>query len=172
MRTATVWTLGTVLLLGLSAAPGLAQEASPDPTPKGNWFSRWFGPTKKAEAPKVEATMPVPTHPEYDLETQVAIRTREKAVLDRRQEVCYRLRQIAYQTGDKALERMADQLDERAFALYQQRTGLPVGGFQSDEHTLAGRLGGPTPAGQVPANFAARAPDTASGQATARREQP
>jgi hypothetical protein len=51
------------------------------------------------------------------------VQAKAKTDLLRRQEICLRLREIAVQTGDEDLHRKADQLDQRAFEIYLQRTG-------------------------------------------------
>jgi hypothetical protein len=174
MRGCAVWTLAAALALAAGAAaqePGAGD--APAEAPKGNWFTRLFSSGKKAEAPKppprVEAPSREAVRPPTGLDTAAAVYAREKALLDQREAVCDKLRDIAQHTGDTALERMADQLNQRAWTLYQMHTGSP--GLPNDEQILAGRLGGPAAPGQVPAGLATRTPDTSSRTA-ARREQP
>ncbi|MCS6851831.1 MAG: hypothetical protein NZ700_11760 [Gemmataceae bacterium] len=69
----------------------------------------------------------------------VATRLREQEALLRRLKVCDRLAEIACQTQDDDLQRMVEQLDERARATYAQRIAhLPCSSarFDSDEETL------------------------------------
>ena len=55
---------------------------------------------------------------------------------------CDKLRGIAQDTNDSELERMVDQLEERAYAVFLQRTATPASSssFESDEKTLEKRL--------------------------------
>jgi hypothetical protein len=70
-----------------------------------------------------ETTLPPPSGVELP-ETQ---RQRHVNAWIRRMEVCDRLRIIADQTGNMALRSQADELEERANALYRQQTAnLPV----------------------------------------------
>jgi hypothetical protein len=52
----------------------------------------------------------------------IAERAREEAVLLRRLAVCEKLKQVAFQTNDRSLEREAEELDQKAWAAYSQRT--------------------------------------------------
>ncbi len=61
----------------------------------------------------------------------------------RRQEVCLRLREIAFQTGDDDLSRKADELDQKAWEAYRQRISrlpTPTGVMSVDEQTLESGL--------------------------------
>ncbi len=131
-----------------------AKVAGPDPgaRPRDGWnpvLTRLFGggdqkkpapkPDKKADADrkadadkKDDAAAPRPTAKEEIAANVIAL---EKAKLRRRQEVCLRLREIARETGDDALEQKAIQLDQLAFEVYQQRT-LRYAGGASDEEKL------------------------------------
>jgi hypothetical protein len=186
MRTLTQWTLTAALALGAAAAGAAAQEPAPADTPaesgwKLGWPFRWFGgkkPEAKKPAPKEPAPKVEDTEPQKALQSAAARLEHEMAELKRRQDVCDKLRTIGIQTGDEALVRRAEQLDQRAWALYQQRTGAPpVPGtsFQSDEQTLAQRLnphGSPAGSGGVPASFGLGTRDTITGRTAARGEQP
>ena len=186
MRTLTQWTLTAALALGAAAAGAAAQEPGPGDAPaesgwKIGWLARLFG-SKKTDAKKPAPKGPAPkvedTEPQKALESAAAQLERERAELKRRQDVCDKLRLIGLRSGDETLIRRADQLDERAWALYKQRTGAPAvpsSSFQSDEQTLAQRLGnrgGPAAGAPVPASFGLGTRDTSSGRTAARGEQP
>jgi hypothetical protein len=111
-----------VLGLGLSAAP--CSHA-------GSWMSGTWPPTSPPAA-KPPATQPekAPVKPEQtparsEVTTPETLREQELAKLLRRQGVCIRLTQIALETNDVELQKRAEQLDERAYALYLSRTGTP-----------------------------------------------
>jgi hypothetical protein len=184
MRGVTVWTLTAALALGAGADFCAAQEPGPgDSAAKGGLFSGWFG--KKADAarpaPAKEAGPPAEeARPATVVETAAAVQAREKDALMRRLAVCDKLRIIALQSDpeDRVLERKADQLEERAQAIYRQRTArLPApagGGFQSDEQTVARHLGGAGLNEQAPPppNLTLPSLEGDSGRTAARREQP
>jgi hypothetical protein len=67
----------------------------------------------------------------------------ERAKYLRRLKICDKLRTIAQDNNDAELERMANQLDERAYAVFLQRTAAtPASGasFESDEKVLERHL--------------------------------
>jgi len=134
MHRLRAWGIAPALLLGLAAA---AAAAEPDAGARPVYGSgdgllvNLFGGGHKAE-PKadVKATdragdkgptaanappTPSPAQARATFE-------REQQILLRRQKVCDQLRQIALEGGNADLERQADELDERAFAVFQQRT--------------------------------------------------
>jgi hypothetical protein len=89
----------------------------------GTFFPRVFSSPaaeKPAPTPKVE----VKTEPEKPAAMSINVRAlRAKADLDRRQEVCLRLREIGVATNDDDLVRKAEMLDQRAWDLYVASTG-------------------------------------------------
>jgi hypothetical protein len=146
-------------------------------------LARWFG--KKTETPKPAPEKAPAARKDAQLptaaETAAAVQLREKAELDRRQAVCDKLRLIALQMADReageALDRRAKELDQRAWAIYQQRTAAPsaaVGGFQSDEKTLQRHLGGSPgiEAPPAPPNLTLGEVESTSRRLAARREEP
>jgi hypothetical protein len=186
MRAPTLWTLTAALALGAGVASAVAQTPGPTDAPaesgwKIGWLARLFGgqkaepqkPPAKAQNPKVEDIPQLQV-----LDSTASLLEREGGELSRRRAVCDKLRLIALQTGDEALMRRANELDDRAWALYQQRTAavaVPGSAFQSDEQTLARRLGsrgGPTADAPVPTNFGLAPRDTTAGHTAARGEQP
>lgn len=90
---------------------------------KGTWLHRFLGVDKKEAPPKKEE----PTKAAEPAPSVQEIQAKAKTDLLRRQEICLRLREIAVQTGDEELNRKADQLDQRAFEIYLQRTGGSTG---------------------------------------------
>ncbi len=131
MRTLPIAAVG-LLLLG----QGAAHADPPAPSGQGNswWPPNWFAKPapKPAEPPPTarvddRAKLPPPAGP-----VLVSREVEEKAWL-RRWAVCDRIRQIAADTGDEALQRRADLLVHRAWNLYQQRTaGLESGSRAGD----------------------------------------
>ena len=87
----------------------------------GNWFTRMFTPTPaKKEAEKSIAKSDMPP-----LATLPARRARQaKADLERRQDVCMKLRDLAWTHGDEETLRKVEQLEQRAFDLYQTATNF------------------------------------------------
>jgi hypothetical protein len=174
MRRGVVVALNGILLLGLATVARAAEPADNDATaPSGGWFTRWFSFGKKAPemkaAEKSKEATPAPSKAML-LQAAAAQRAQEEAALLRRQGVCLKLRMIAAQTNDEELRRKADQLDERAWNSYVQRTAhLPNGdaGPASDEAVLARHLGsaGASPAGSTRGS-------SSSGHAAARGEVP
>jgi hypothetical protein len=131
MRRRLVWGWGVALLIGLGTAGAALAGPKDDDAAKpsdGGWFSGWFGgkpaePAKKKDKPDPKDAAPVKPAPD-----RRAARNREEAVLLRRLAVCDKLKQVALQNGDAELERQADQLDARAWEVYNQRIANLPGG--------------------------------------------
>jgi hypothetical protein len=152
------------MLVGLSAAGSRATAGDDEdvPPPKVQYgrgpglFDRWFAsnskpaekkPAKKdtANTEKDKADKDKPKKPAA--ENPVAIRAREEAALMRRIQVCDRLKNLANQMNDDELYRRAEELDQKSWAVYQQRTShLPVSNAtcESDEDVLDRHLGDKT----------------------------
>jgi hypothetical protein len=153
MRRLGVLGLGAVLLLALgAAAPADDDDTKPakPPAPKfgtRSVFEVWFGlggkkPAARADKDKKKAAAKEAAPPRPSpVETAAAAREQEEAKLLRRNDVCLRLRQIAKDTNDPALEQMAEDLEKRAWQLYTERTHVPAGGLKADEESLDRRLG-------------------------------
>ncbi len=123
-------------------------QAQPPPVPqqtKPSWFQGLW-PFKKKKAPE-----PEPAVKTSSPESAAALQAREKANYLRRIAVCDRLRDIAFQTKDNELFRKADQLDQRAYAIYMKHSAQVPGdmALQADERILEQRLGSTAPAGQA-----------------------
>jgi hypothetical protein len=66
-------------------------------------------------------------------EDSAAVRKREEAAYFRRLNVCDKLKEIGYQTGDAPLQELADQLAQRAFDVYVARVAnLPPSRGEGD----------------------------------------
>jgi hypothetical protein len=131
MRNRTVGTAALALALGVGAAAG-ARAAEP----ANNWFTRLFytpPAARKDAAPAKDA----------QAESVIPPRIRQanaKADLIRRLEVCDKLRELAFQTGDDELLRKADRLEQRAWDVHARTTNTPAG-LSADEAVLNDRLG-------------------------------
>jgi hypothetical protein len=141
-----------VLMLGL--LQGVKAQTATDATPgqsKPSWFQRLW-PFHKKKTPQ-----PVPAQ-KSQVETVAARQAKEKADYLRRIAVCDKLLDIAMQSNDEELRRKADQLDQRAKAIYLSHTGqgTSVAGLPTDERILDRRLGqaAPTSQGLLPAQRA------------------
>jgi hypothetical protein len=109
-------------LLGVAAAGAGAQQ--PDGADKSPWWSSLTGHGDKANTPRVEEK-PATERPgalPSPVERTARAQKREMNALLRRMEVCDRLLQIALDTNDTDLERQANELLDKARAVYEQRT--------------------------------------------------
>jgi hypothetical protein len=91
------------------------------------------------------------------MEEAAAQRKVEEEKYLRRLVVCDKLRDIAEAANDSALQRRADELQNRAFEIYKQRTAhYPAAQavFESDRKTLEKHLGSGAPVPAVPARSA------------------
>jgi hypothetical protein len=106
------------LVFGLTVAGVVGAEES------GNWFTRMFTPTPektdKDEAKKSDTKSDASKMPPTITFNQRAKRAR--ADLDRRWEVCEKLRAIAVAKGDEEMERKVEQLHQRAWDVYVAAT--------------------------------------------------
>jgi hypothetical protein len=176
MRKGTVLGAAVVLSLGLGTGLAVGQE----PATTGNqpgFLARLFA--KKTDPPKTAPALP--KGPAADAESKAAsaagsaqaVQAREREALFRRQAVCDKLRLIAAQTSNDALMRKADQLNDRAWALYQQRTeasAVQAEGMHTDLDALNRHLGSSAPSSAAPPNLALRPLDSDAGRTAARRE--
>jgi hypothetical protein len=149
MRRRRLGGVAAALLVGLGAAVAAARGGDyyedNTPEPKG-LLSGLFNEKPKNQAkrgknaknaknsknaPNVAEATPLPTaavtSTSGSVDSVVAEQQRRMNALIRRMEVCDRLRMIANQTGNEVLMSQADELEERANALYrQQMAGLPL----------------------------------------------
>ncbi len=143
MRRLSLGGVAAALLLGLGVAVATTRAGDyleeNTPEPKG-LLSGMFGEKPKSQAPRKNtknskhgksapeaAPRPVLTAEGGSVEMAAAEQQRRMNALIRRMEVCDRLRMIADQTGNEALMLQANELEERANAIYrQQMAGLPA----------------------------------------------
>ena len=106
--------LGTAALT-LAFSLGVVGLASAEES--GNWFTRLFSPAaeKTDAAKKLDIKTDVPKMPAASNNNRAI---KAKADLERRQEVCMKLLDIANATGDESLRHKAEMLDQRAYDLY------------------------------------------------------
>ncbi len=166
MRKFGGWGMVATLTMGLTAAAAVAADpdagdgdakpaasaSSSTPSPFGKWFSPRKAqdrePSSKADQP---STKPANvgaglSRRASQVDQAAADQAREQAVLFRRLAVCNKLMEIAVQTNDDDLMRRAEELDERAWTAYGQRTGYLHGnGGNSaiDGETLSKNFGPP-----------------------------
>lgn len=157
-KVAAILLLGAIL--GTAAAQPMTRGGRPVGAPHpSELYDQLFGGGKtktakqkgsKAKAPaaapaKSQAAADKPAAEEKPVVEKAADRfEREQRAFLRRLAVCDRLRQIAIQTNDEGLFRQADQLQEQAWSLCLERTGMvPVEdeALPVDEAILDQRLG-------------------------------
>jgi hypothetical protein len=157
---AALWVGLAVSAAGAAGDGGDLHSMPPDDKPTSPWLPIWMGgrrnafsEKKPAEAPKAAKTdkadkpdkdkdkdKPAPRPQPADGATT---QERELNAYWRRIEVCDQLREFAVQAGNEELERQADELSQRAFAIYQQRsrTAAAAGAPSADEAALDKQLG-------------------------------
>lgn len=111
-----------IAAFALALLTGLGMVGIVSADESGNWFTRLFTPTNaKTEAAKAAAKSDMPP-----VQTSYAKRARRAlADLERRQEVCLKLRDIANTNGDEETLRQVEQLERRAFDLCQSAKNAP-----------------------------------------------
>jgi hypothetical protein len=157
------WGLAAALVVGLTATTGLAadDESGPEESkdvPKTSairWsptFLRLFHLDEKKPTPKKAPAKPKKesakktvgaTKPGTVVDEAVVGRARAEAVFMRHTQVCDKLSEIAVRTNDTELLHRAEALEERAWAIYAQRTTNfrgPNGGLEPDEKTMDKQL--------------------------------
>jgi len=159
MRRMWVWGFGLTLIAVLSAATGCAwadddDDDAPQPASKAK-FGRGPGlmdrlfmvspkPAEKKPANKDADKKPNDKVRKPATEGPAAVRAREQAAFERRSQVCLRLMDLANQQNDMELYRRAEELEQRAWAVYIQRTShLPISNLavETDEQILDRHLG-------------------------------
>lgn len=137
MRRLAVWLSGGLLLVAVGACGGVrAGEPDTKPATKTNWYGptwQWGSkPAARKAAPK--STRPAPKEKPAEKTDKTAAsgptkpsslaaqRAVEETEYHRRIAVCDRLLQIATQNSDDELRQLAEELSERAWTVYQQRT--------------------------------------------------
>ena len=163
-----------VLVSGLAASAAWAQETDGDlhsepPKPKAFWDG-WFAPAAKPVEKKHDKIAAPPAGPTA-ADIALAMRKRELAVYSRRMEVCDRLMEVAIAKNDVAMQERIEQLKDRAWELYQQRTGATSisAASSSDEAVLSRKLSADSSSDPLTAASSNKA-GTASQQASLKRE--
>ena len=125
---------GMAALLGAGLALSAARAEDGDagdlralPAVKPSWWSGLFAgketaPEAKLDAKKAAAPEVAPP-PRAPATGQASLQAREENALLRRQHVCLEVIEIADRKDDDALREQAYQLMDKAWAVYQQRTG-------------------------------------------------
>jgi hypothetical protein len=163
-----------VLLTGLAASAALAQEPDGDlhsaaPRPKAFWDG-WFTPAAKSVEKKHDTIAAPPAGPSA-AEVAAATRKRERAAYTRRMEVCDRLMEVAVGNNDAAMQARIEQLKDRAWELYQQRTGgLSVAGSASPDEAVLDRKLGVSSTGRPLTAAPTDKANSDGGQASLKRE--
>lgn len=195
MRRSWVWGMGIIVVLSTCATAGQVWAGDDDPSeaaPKPK-YGRGPGLVDRLFTPSEKPAEKKPTKKEMDkketdkkakdkaakpaTENAAAIRAREQAAWERRSQVCLKLMDLANQQNDMDLYRRAEELEQRAWAVYLQRTAhLPAGSLaaETDEEIIARRLGDkPTgvKSGAALTSGTAKNKDRNS-QAAAREEKP
>jgi hypothetical protein len=167
--------MAAVLLTGLAASAAWAQESDGDlhsaaPRPKAFWEG-WFAPAAKPVEKKPDKLAAPPAGPSA-AEVAAATRKRELAAYSRRMEVCDRLMEVAVANNDDAMQARIEQLKDRAWELYQQRTGAlsASSSLSPDEAVLDHKLGAGLSGRSLTATPADKSA-TGGGQASLKREE-
>jgi hypothetical protein len=129
MRRVGLGGAAAALIVGLGAAVATTRGADNDgntPAAKG-LLSGLFHEKPKAKAKQEDKAVEEKPQPASSVESAAAQQQRYMHAWFRRVEVCDRLRMIADQTGNEALRDQANELEDRANAIYRQQTsGLPL----------------------------------------------
>jgi hypothetical protein len=133
MREVSKQGMAMALVLGLAVSLAAAQGRDDGPRPmasgSGRW-SEWLSGKDKPEAKK-EAVEKPSAGPSV-LERAEAVRQRELKNYLRRIDVCDKLAQIAEDTNDPQLLNEIEEIKERVWAVYQQRTANLIPGASSE----------------------------------------
>jgi hypothetical protein len=126
--------MAAVLVVGLSAAIAAAQDRDDGLKPAAagsGWWTGWFGGKDKPEAKKEAADRPL-AEPSL-VERAEAVRQRELKNYLRRIDVCDKLAQIAEDNNDQQMLSQVEEMKERVWAVYQQRTAhlTPAASFEA-----------------------------------------
>lgn len=148
MRRAGLGGVTAALMLGLAAVATTraGDDEAKEPVAKGLLSGLFHEKPRVNPAAqqlhKAIAEKPLSAPP---LEAVAVQRERYKNAWMRRAEVCDRLRMIAEQTGNDTLRQQADELEERATAIYRQQTSglaspvqaVPLTGDRQDQRAAA-----------------------------------
>ena len=133
--------MAAALVLGLAVSVAAAEDRDDWPKPASSGSGLWggvFGGKDKPEAKKEAADKPAPG-PSL-VERAEAVRQRELKNYLRRIDVCDKLAQVAEDTNDQQLLSRVEEMKERVWAVYQQRTAnLAPSGLPSETDDAAKR---------------------------------
>jgi hypothetical protein len=133
-----------------TAQEGPGRDGAADVSKSGNWFTRLWSFGDKPPDKRPPAGDKKKSEPASAVVSPPNRRDREEVILNRRNEVILKLREIALRTSDDALLHKADELQERAWDVYLQRTAgmqptpaapsnLPISQKELQANTLANR---------------------------------
>jgi hypothetical protein len=108
--------LGTAALT-LAVGLSFVGLASADESP--SWWTRFWPGEKTEPVKKLDIKIDPPKMPVSTVNNRVV---KAKADLERRQDICLKLRELAIAGGDDDLLRKAELLDQRAYDLYVAST--------------------------------------------------
>jgi hypothetical protein len=138
MRRLMFCLLAAASVLVGTAATRAAEPPDDPPARKSSGLLSLLGLRKQADKKEEAKREPRPIRID-----PAALLLREKQDHARRMEVCIRLREIAIQNNDPALEAQADALEHRAFDLFRQRMSelaTASRGSAADEQAISRRL--------------------------------
>jgi hypothetical protein len=125
--------VAAALVAGLALAAARADDGdggdlrSLPPVKPSRWSGRLFGGKEPAAPPKprpAEAAVPPPRVPPVaDPQT---VQAREESAYLRRMDVCLNLLEVAQRKGDEELIEQVNQMMDRVWQTYQNRTGGPA----------------------------------------------
>jgi hypothetical protein len=164
MRIRKWWGLGAALMLawGANQAKAIDEEGESGkrpilrPNERPGLIDKWFdlGTTGTSKKPAPKASTKKDAAKSNDGSGNDATKpaaggatteqARQEAALLRRLEVCDKLREIALETNNKELDQLAQELDDRARAVYAQRTTrlkTNTNSSQLEEQILDKKLG-------------------------------
>jgi hypothetical protein len=124
------WGIGAALLTALGGVSAAAEPGEVVTLPHDRGaaaFHRWNGGPIERPKPPPPPIVDRPTKARAN-DTAAALRAQEEANFLRRLAACDRLRELALETGDDSLDRLADEIQQKAEAAYKQRTAHLPGG--------------------------------------------
>ncbi len=120
MRRSMIGGLGLALILSL-AAPVLADDKDGKSDSGWSWWPTWLGGKKKTAKKPARPVVEKPVGPSQG-DLTASLLDKEMNAFLRRQRVADRLAAMALEAGDDVQLRRINQLQDRIFAVYQQRT--------------------------------------------------
>jgi hypothetical protein len=127
------WGLSAALAAGTGVPAVAADLPAAPPRQQTTLFNKLFGPSKPKPGPVARGSAGAPTRPPtvtapLPAEVVAGALRAEQDAWERRMSVCLKLRQVAVETNDEALQRQVDELERQATALYNSRVaalGVP-----------------------------------------------